>query len=226
MPDEPEITTDVSVIDHDYKFADTEMYADIEDFHTIFGPYATAIGFFIYEWNHLQDSLCGLYCNLVKGETHVSQAIWHAVPHDRTQRLMLLAAAQAYFEPKTAILDEITWLLKMLHTFGDQRDNIVHSPLSMRVGEPIEFVPRWFFGHERAKKLKKELHDQKLLDELHRYHAKAKALGIYARDLNAYVLNCGRDGHNPLRPLPKRPTWPSHRRKTAEANQRQSKRVK
>ncbi len=198
-----------------------------ELYDTAFVPYAIEIGFFTREWNHLHEVLCSIFCNLVRSKTDASQAVWYAVPHDRTARLMLLAAASSVFEPDDEILSEISWLVESIDKFGRDRDNILHSPVSILLSEQVEFIPRWFRGNGSATRLKERLANKKLLDELKRYRAKAVAFATHASNLNAYIVNClPGEKANPLQPLPDRPEPLDARRKNKGQAQNQQARSK
>ncbi len=180
-----------------------------------FAPYAMEIGYFVRDWNKLHEALRTMFCILAQGNGPVE--IWHAVKHDRTQRDMLCAVAKSVLSPSAAespdlpgkrICDEITWLVGRINEFGQERDNVVHSPFSFRFGESgeMEFVPNWFHGHQRATGLQKGLKNRKLLEQLKRYRKKAADLSAYAADLNSYITRYFQNSE-PLGPLPQKPTW-------------------
>jgi hypothetical protein len=148
------------------------------DYNTAFIPYAIEMGFFVRNWNNLHGELCKMFCVLTKSK--VSAAVWHAVPHDRTQRAMLLAAAEALYASEHKVRQEIKWLVDRTDEMGDQRDSVVHAPLAILHTDTFEYFPHWISGHGRAVKLQKSLKGRKLLDELKRYRDKAGLLCNYA----------------------------------------------
>lgn len=176
------------------------------EYDIAFRPYAIEIGFFVNAWNDLQQALRDMFCTLV--HVRAAAAIWNAVPHDRSQRAMIRAAAEATIKPENPLLEEIIWLLKRVDEFGQQRDNVVHSPMAFILGtEKSEFMPNWLTGHERATKLHKGLAGEKLISELKRYRKKAIILFNHTHSLSVCVSCLLASGTSI--PLPDRPTLPS-----------------
>ena len=68
----------------------------------VFEPYAREIGFFLKEWNELQESFAALFAVILgMNDGGISRAVWYSISNDRLQRAMLTAAAKARFEPKS-----------------------------------------------------------------------------------------------------------------------------
>lgn len=184
-----------------------------------FRPIALEIGFFLREWNDLQEILLLLFHNFAgfanpSGDTRMTQAIWHSVNNDRLQRNMLLRAAEAAClgalwvgAPKDQkfrdhLYGEIKWLVERANALGQQRDDVVHSPVAPEFGErsTLTYVAFALSGHPRASNLK----GKKLIKEFRLCRERAKALYAYAHEW----LHYGSMGF--LGPLPERPEWPNH----------------
>ena len=175
-----------------------------------FIPYATEIGFFLREYNDLQEMLCNLFCNSTSSTNGaISAAIWYLICNDRQQRGMLRAAAPHAFPPyrdefgklkKPMILEEIEWLLDRVDALGtSMRDPTAHSPLCMLLGED-EFTPHHFEGkinNPIAETFKRTLKNKKLLAELKKARRLASTYRHYANRLT-YWIYCSQIGE----PLP------------------------
>ena len=190
-----------------------------------FKPYAFEIGFLVREWNGLQEALSRIFLIVLGVNGAVARAIWYAIQSDRWQRNLLREAAKATFEEKSdlhtarkrhlskcpKILEAILWLVDKTDGIGQQRDDAIHSPVSLMLTDPPEFIAFYSFGHPRATKLK----GKKLLAEIQLYREKAKILEKYARDLERQ-LSCHRVPWDDEMPLPEKPFLPSLEQKNQQ----------
>ncbi len=168
-------------------------------FDAQFEPYAREIGFLLRNWNDLQEMLANLFGTILDDRTGVSRAIWYAVPNDRLQRIMLRKAAEHVFSAagssdNSVILKEICWIIDKSDSLGRQRDAAAHSPVSLLIAEPLEFIARYFHGNPLAESLK----GKKLLTEFQLYRERAVILHDYAKEIEQW-----------LGIFQRRPTWPS-----------------
>jgi hypothetical protein len=157
-----------------------------------FRPLAVEVGWIVYEWNLLQNSLAGLFSELTHPVLrYVTFSIWHSVPSDRTQREMLRSAIEVLFDgkvslrlkkvPPSHLKDDLLWLLKETHSLADQRNNAIHSPLIFVHKSAFEFdiIPADEFMNPRAKKLG----GKNLLEEFVWYRKKLEVLADFAGDI-------------------------------------------
>ena len=168
-----------------------------------FKPYAEAIGYLVRDWNSLQEHFRGILAALMPSEPGIAQAIWYAIQNDRLQRAILLTAARAKLRggKHEARLADIEWAIKRADDLGSQRDDAVHSPVSLLLNGPLQFVPR-NTGHPRAKTLV----GRDLLAEIKRYGATAEKLNMYVAGLELHLNLLLRDfPEENVPPLPDRP---------------------
>jgi hypothetical protein len=184
-----------------------------EVFDHEFQPYAIEIGYFVRDWNYLCELLRTMFAELEQGNAPFE--VWNAIKHDRTQREMLRAVAESVLAPAYVadpdprgkdLFGEISWLLRKMDGFGQERDNLIHAPLAFRLtskGE-IEWVPDDLQGHERAGKLQKSLKGKKLLEQLQLYRKKAADLVDFTKQLNTKLRGYLQetDLHSPMPPRP------------------------
>lgn len=171
----------------------------------LFEPYATEIGYLLRDWNEFQEKLADLFGTVLGDNTGVSRPIWYVVRNDRLQREMLKVAAMHAFDPALSpdhelIRDEILWILEKASSLGPQRDAAAHAPLSLLIGDPLEFIARHFHGNPSATALR----GKKLLGEFRLYRARAKVLLGHALAID-HSLRMGQARP----PWPKRPDWPT-----------------
>jgi hypothetical protein len=57
-----------------------------------FKPLAEELGWLVFHWNTLHETLCELYADLTD-DRYVSYAVWHSAANDRPQREMLQSGA-------------------------------------------------------------------------------------------------------------------------------------
>jgi hypothetical protein len=176
-------------------------------FDAAYEPYAIAIGFLVREWNYLQERFCDLFCTIMMpAPGDVSAAIWYAVQNDRLQRALLTAAAAKRLPPengrKNKLLRDIEWVVAKANGLGSQRDDTIHSPVTLLIGDPIRFVSMYFFGHPRAVNLK----GKNLLDEVELYRCNISILRRYLSQLEYCVRMRLLDNPTELQtPLPEKP---------------------
>jgi len=178
--------------------------------------YALALGYFVREWNWLQDKLLDLFSTLLEPvRFSVSAAIWYSIQSDRAQRGMLVAAAEQLFKPEpksdpkdprsklaARYLSEIKWIVGQCNRLGSQRDDAAHTPVSMMLDDPPVAVSKHFYGHPRAQTLK----GKKLKDEFALYRADARALKDYAHKVEEHFRFFIRGAPlDELPPLPDKP---------------------
>ena len=90
--------------------------SDISYNHENFRPYVIALGELALAWNDLHTALSFLFSEIVSGNPSdkIQLAIWHALKADRSQREILIAAAQNHNENnpkfKPEIVDDIIWM--------------------------------------------------------------------------------------------------------------------
>ncbi len=151
------------------------------------------VGKCVYEWNQLHESMGLLLSRIVAPNEPWSKpllAMWNSLQSDRAQREMLLAASNATFpkkaERKTSPCprEDIAWLVNKTNHLSDDRNNIVHAPLtvlSQAEGKIVnKVVPNTFFDNPRASKLSQ--HD--LEARLTWVTTTSRALTFYARRLD------------------------------------------
>jgi len=172
-------------------------------FDTAFEPYASAIGYLVREWNYLQNKFCDLFCTIMEPTSYeVSSAVWYAVQNDRMQRALLLAAATIRLSAHTKCLEDIEWIIGKANGLGSQRDDTIHSPMRMLIGDPIQFISMYFYGHPRAMNLK----GKNLLEEFELYRKNAAILRNYLSGLESHIRLLLRGAPAEMQtPLPEKP---------------------
>jgi hypothetical protein len=124
----------------------------------IFLPYAIALGQLALAWNGLHEMLCLLFCSVMGGgAANQFLAVWHAVPSDRSQRAMLLAAAKSNYMGAVPVgfISNIKWLHDQALRIEDARNDALHSPLWAYERGPNQTIvmPVIGLGHVRAQRL-------------------------------------------------------------------------
>jgi hypothetical protein len=180
---------------------------EIDEQVAAFQPYYEALGKTAHAWNHLQEELAQLFCE-VGGIDPMGLRLWHALKSDRSQRDLLEAALHSALEdekwakkyPKAKT--DITWLLVEANRLADRRNDAIHAPctIGIKTGQ-LEIVPFSFYGNPRAKKLQ----GKQILNEFGWYEKSADTLRHFAISI-AY---CFRSGE--VRTWPDRPHMPALR---------------
>lgn len=128
-----------------------------EELEEIFRPHATALGWVLYSWNWLHESLGALFEAVVRaGHGPVARAIWQSSNSDRAQRAMLLAAsvaAQSHTLTKPQG-EDIKWLYDMCDKLAQARNDAIHAPMFFSTShEGTAVIPHDHQGNKRAKGL-------------------------------------------------------------------------
>jgi hypothetical protein len=122
-------------------------------------PYKLALGKVAHQWNHMQEQLGLLFCEVSGLDASTGMSIWHALKSDRSQRDLLEAANVAASATEYWITnlpkakDDIEWLLSKVNALADKRNNAIHAPIFAPIGAEPEIKPLTFFGNPNAKKL-------------------------------------------------------------------------
>jgi hypothetical protein len=84
-------------------------------------------------------------------------AIWHALKSDRSQRDILIAAAETTIRGAIPIpfLEDIKWVCGQADKLEELRNNALHSPYwgHIGMGNKVTIMPNINLGHVRAGKL-------------------------------------------------------------------------
>jgi hypothetical protein len=165
-----------------------------------FRAYTQAIGEFSLTWNELHEVMSGLFiwaidpkCSL--GMEMQLSAIWGDIANDRQKRSVLQTAIgranPKHFKAAPKICEDVNWLLERCNSLEDQRNNVLHSPLSETTNwlearmlqVPIGEVLPTGQGHSRAKKLSAAVDssNRSLLRQIRFYRDYATALTMFAR---------------------------------------------
>lgn len=144
-------------------------------------PYVSALGRVAQSWNALQEALAFLFSCVTEMDDSLARGIWYSTQNDRAQREMLRAAinvrADIWDQPKRAAAD-LLWLINQANSVADQRNDAIHAPCSIMIGEKgLEVTPVYFYGNPRALKLQ----GKNLLEEFSWCEASADVLAIYAK---------------------------------------------
>src|SRR5215207_9637066 len=159
-----------------------------------FEPYLTALGSVANAWNHLHEELGLLFCYVSGLDTTMGMNIWHSLKSDRSQRDLLDAAIKTRAEdedwakqfPKAR--ESIDWMLTKIHKFAERRNDAIHAPCSIGIGDDqFEIVPHSFFGNPKAKRLR----GKDILTEFDWYTDYTDALRRYAQSLQPALGTVG-----------------------------------
>jgi len=206
-----------------------------------FEPYATAIGYFVSEWNLLQEALCDLFCVAMDAESvphkapddieiitpptvtaAAARAIWYALPSDKWQRTVMTAATKLLLASKAH--KSVIWLADEANKLGYDRDAAVHSPVAITpatADATLKFVASYLGGHPHARKLK----GKELISEFKSYARRAAILRVYAHQLRKHIL-MSRMSPDVRLPLPKKPSSPGDLGRSQSAKSRRRSRAK
>ena len=159
---------------------------EIDAATTAFEPYFKAVGRVVHAWNHLQEEFGSLFCDIAGLDHSMGFAIWQSVAHDRGQRTMLEAALDMkdkdddWHEKFPKARESIRGVLHKANEVSEMRNNAIHAPCSITVGDnDFELIAVSFFGNQRAKKL----HGKDILREFAWYEACADAIRRHVRDV-------------------------------------------
>ncbi len=144
-------------------------------------------------WNELHEVLGHLFWVLCGDETDLPIVVLQTARADRAKRDMLAAVNQHARARKTKPMElampEIKWLIDRANALEDDRNNLIHSPLGTLEQTSTEVLPDWFFGNQRALKLK----NKDYLKECRRVRDTARMLRDFARDLAIAIYRVARD---------------------------------
>jgi hypothetical protein len=165
--------------------------AIIAEANKVLEPYFLALGKVAHAWNLMHEELAQMFCYVARMDNSMGLSIWHALRSDKSQRDLLEHATQAAARdedwaedfPKAAT--DIKWLLSEVQKLSDKRNDAIHAPCHVALGEgEFEIQPVTFFRNPRAKKLYKK----DILTEFEWYEASATALRRYAHQISAALL--------------------------------------
>jgi hypothetical protein len=165
-------------------------------------PYFNAVGRVVHAWNQLQEALGQLFATIVDTDYKVVLAVWYSSKADRAQHEMLIAAINESDDdrwPKSQPdgKNDLLWLVNRTRELASKRNEAVHAPIAMVVGEgKLEIVPSYFFGHPLAEGLK----GKDLLQELDWCERWATALRNFADEARAGLKHAKRPW--PIKPTP------------------------
>jgi hypothetical protein len=180
-----------------------------------FEAYFNALGKVAHEWNHMQEELGKLFCQVAGLDNSMGMAIWHALRSDLTQRQMLRAAveckgldedwAKRFPKAERTTAD----LLEEINKFSNKRNAAIHAPCSVVAGEAeLEIFPVSFFGNPNAKKLR----GKDVLAEFEWYERTAEAYRRYVKEIQV-ALSVSRF------PWPDKPALPTLGQKKSRQDQ-------
>jgi hypothetical protein len=170
----------------DRAMAKLPTHEEIDATTVTFETYFSALGKVAHEWNHMQEELGKLFCEVAGLDQSMGMTIWHALRSDLAQRQMLKAAieykgsledwADKFPKAEGAIVE----LVEEINKFSNRRNAAIHAPCSVIVGEDeLEIFAVSFSGNPNAKKLR----DKDILVEFSWYERTAETYRRYIRDL-------------------------------------------
>lgn len=167
-----------------------------------FRAYAQAIGEFSLAWNELHEAMGGLFMWAVTsgklpsiGLEQQLVAIWGDIANDRQKRT-ILTVALARTNPKEhkrfpKLSEDVGWIIERSNSLEEQRNNVLHSPLSQAddsfqsrvLGIPAGTVLPTGQLHYRAMRLSAAVDKggRELLGQIRFYRDYAVALTYYER---------------------------------------------
>lgn len=117
---------------------------------------ALAIGHATIAWGWLQDSLGELFSAVLYGGLdETGLACWHAHKNDRTQRGMLVAAAESKLAPHPHLKDKVISIARKVDGMSALRNDMIHASyaiLNLADGS-TKPIPHGYYGNKCAKKL-------------------------------------------------------------------------
>jgi hypothetical protein len=187
-------------------------------------PYITALGKVAHAWNHLQEELGKLFCEITELSYAMGTAVWHSSKSDRAQRDMLEAALfvrasdEEWAENFPKAVDDIRWLLHRTNGVADQRNDAIHAPCSLGIdGHELEIMPIVFFGNPRAKKLR----GKDIMSEFAWYEKSADTLKAFTREIESALMEPR--APYPWPEKPQMPTLEQFRRRKEQDRQNDAK---
>ena len=108
-------------------------------FRAVTARHARHIGEIAWAWNSLQANLFGIFAAIVSPENlPLAHGLWHLIQSDKTQREMVIAAAQAGVADKR-MRDSIEWVCKQAERLSPHRNDAAHTPMA------VEFTATYTF---------------------------------------------------------------------------------
>jgi hypothetical protein len=189
---------------------------EIDAYTVTLDAYCLALGKVAHAWNHMQEELGKLFCQVCSVEQSLGMTLWHSLRSDLAQRAMLEAAIKyqgsseewASNHPKAEA--DIIALVKRINGFSENRNAAIHAPCNPVLGgNDLEIIAVSFFGNPNAKKLSaaEMLHGKDILAQFEWFERTADAHRRYVKDIN-YGLS------EPRTPWPDRPRMPTLGEKT------------
>ncbi|HLG85991.1 MAG TPA: hypothetical protein VKZ79_02220 [Alphaproteobacteria bacterium] len=173
-----------------------------EELRAAYAEYIAAVGAVAHVWNYLHEQLGQLFSLVMGGDYNRTLAVWYAIPDDRQQRKLLRAALEASAKdrwkprlPKAR--RHLFWLLQETDDLADRRNDAIHAPCSIYVGEDGHGMgPAFFNGNPRARKLK----GRNIVQEFTWCSARAEQLSQFAERARSALIS--EDFAWPSRPAP------------------------
>ncbi len=179
-----------------------------------FRPYALGIGQANLAWNDLIEMLGHLFWVLTGDDSDLPMKVWQSSKSDRAKRDMLEAVNRHNRRRKKSqmihAMEDIDWILKRTNSLEEDRNNLIHSPLSSPNPYSDAVYADWGFGHHRASKLR----NKDFLKECRRVRNTAQMLRDFTLDLLAQI----RDPN--FESWPRRPRLPDHAGSTIQPRRR------
>jgi hypothetical protein len=177
--------------------------------------YCINLGEVAFEWNNLQELLGIAFSKILNARHPIAAAtIWHALPSDRTQRLILRELIVAFYRPENLELakaanpnitylipfgDELIWAIDTIdNKYSNKRNNAVHIPMNFfgLDASDITLVPDVSFFNKRSIKFL----EKDLIEEMKNCALNLNYLHFFVCDLLDWF-----DANDFSRSLPKRP---------------------
>lgn len=175
-----------------------------------FRPLAVELGWIVFEWNRLHESMGELFADLLFPlDRDVAFAIWHSNPNDRAQRRLLGHTLDAIKEISfPSLRQDIKWLLGELDDEANRRDDAIHAPLifvnhAADGGFDVHIEPSDQTYSPRALGLLKRSHPP--LQQFMWYRDHLAKLASFAGHLHSAIIFSDRD---PPFPWPDKPALP------------------
>jgi hypothetical protein len=153
-----------------------------DELNAAFTPYIVAAGEVVNSWNKLQEQLNLVFAAITGMPKDMATSIWHSLRSDSLQRDMLLAAIAAVpHDGRLAIiLSNLIALVKHANALAQDRNNAIHAPVSLAIGNG-KLVP--FPVHFHGDRLAKRLLGKNIILEFNRCRDETNVLREYAEKI-------------------------------------------
>jgi hypothetical protein len=153
-----------------------------DELNAAFTPYIVAAGEVVNSWNKLQEQLNLVFAAITGMPKDMATSIWHSLRSDSLQRDMLLAAIAAVpHDGRLAIiLSNLIALVKHANALAQDRNNAIHAPVSLAIGNG-KLVP--FPVHFHGDRLAKRLLGKNIILEFNRCRDETNVLKEYAEKI-------------------------------------------